>query len=103
MAEYESVIDADGCMVVPEELRREAGQPGRVRVCVIPEIGGFHVRFLPARGASSPERVSEARSAVLRVQGAIKAPGPMSDDFDDEIEEAMAAEMAEQYPWTLSR
>lgn len=103
MSTYEAMVDAEGRIVIPAELRRLMGMPTGSWVLITPQDHELRISHLGEQDAPSPGVGPAARAAVLRVQGSIPATRPMSEDFDDEIETATRAAMAEKYPWTVRR
>ncbi len=89
MKRFEAIIDDEGRIRLPRELLEDLGvRPGsRVGLRILD--GELYVHWL---GKTLDE-----------IAGSIPAIPGTSEDFDDEIEEAMAAAMAEKYPESLQR
>lgn len=113
-APYRAVVDEEGRIVIPEELRRRLQLAPGSGVEVRESAGLIWLRQeTPAAGdeaaadaaAALAHDAEAARRADLELirqsKGVIPTPRPMSEDFDEEIEEAIAEAMAERYPWTL--
>jgi antitoxin PrlF len=89
MKTHYATVSANGQITIPAEVRRELGiEPGS-RIAITLNDDGM--------------RVSRPLKTVADVAGILKPLHPVSEDFDDEIEEAMADWYAEEYPESVRR
>ena len=122
-------IDAERRPATPDRRRHGLGLEAGSQFDVTPRGRDFEARSLETASMPPEDAREAARAAVLGVRGSVPAMGPasgggdparppktledvegcfrplrpMSEDFDDEIEEAIAEAMAEKYPWTVRR
>ena len=89
MKRFEAIIDDEGRVGLPQELLEDLGVRPGTRVGLRILDGELYVHWL---GKTLDE-----------IAGSIKPLHPMSEDFDDEIEEAMSEWYAEEYPESVRR
>ena len=101
-APYRAIVDEEGRIVIPEELRRRLRLAPGSGVEVRESAGLIWLRQETPAAGDDAEAARRADLELIRQsKGVIPTPRPMSEDFDEEIEEAIADAMAERYPWTL--
>ncbi len=89
MKTHYATVSANGQITIPAAVRRELGIKPGSRIAITPDVDGV--------------RVSRPIKTLDEVAGSIKPLRPMSEDFDEEIEEAMSEWYAEVYPESVRR
>ena len=92
MRTWEVPVDPDGAVVIPPELRDLLGMDAKSRIRFSLDGSGVRMSVI----YYSPYTLETVRGSVPGKPG-------MSVDFDDEIEEAMADELAEKYGFPVPR
>lgn len=86
----ETEVGDEGQVTIPDEVRRLLGL----------EDGGT-IRFVVEGDATV--HLTRPEWTFASVRGSVPGVAGMSDDLDEEIEDAMGEAMAERYPWTVGR
>ena len=86
MKTHIATVSANGQMTIPAEVRRELGIQAGSRIAI------------SVRGREM--LVSRPLKTLDEIAGSIPSPREMTDDLDDEVEEAMSDWYAQEYPGT---